>query len=159
MHQGQEIEADFIGRLKTHQGILHKICFIYANDKLDRQDLYQEIIFQLWRSFPSFKGQSEFSTWMYRVALNTAITMVKKRNDRKLKFKQYSDHFQPETGIDYTEDIQILHKAIAHLNRIEKAIVLMYLEEKSYKEMAEALGMTVKNISVKLVRIKSKLAK
>jgi len=158
VNRQQEIENVFVRRIKTHQGILHKICFVYSTNKPDRQDLYQEIILQLWKSYPSFSGRSEFSTWMYRVALNTAITLVKKRKTRSVRYKEHDQVYDPEKDMDYSEDVRILHKAISHLSRVEKAIVLMYLDENSYKEMAEALGMSVKNISVKLVRIKGKLA-
>ena len=152
------VENEFIRRIKKHQGILHKISFVYADDKWDRQDLRQEIILQLWKSYPSFKGESEFSTWMYRVALNTAITQVRNKKAKSIKYQKYKEKVRTDDTVDYSDDIQMLYRGISHLNRVEKAIILLYLDDKSYKEMAEALGISVKNISVKLVRIKAKLA-
>jgi RNA polymerase sigma-70 factor (ECF subfamily) len=119
--------------------------------------MYQEIILQLWKSYSSFKGQAAFSTWMYRVALNTAITMTKKPNlfvdAKKIPVQPY----EIDERFEFSEDIKILHMAISQLNRVEKGIILLWLEEKSYEEIAETIGITVKNVSVKLVRIRTKL--
>ncbi len=158
MNKSQK-EIEFLDLVKNHQNIIHKICFVYSNNKDDRQDLYQEIILQLWKSFSSFKGQSAFSTWMYRVALNTAITIRKKQS-------VFVDSVNPSTEIsnnneyftNLSEEIKILYKAIGYLKKVEKAIILLWLEEKSYEEIAGTIGISVKNVSVKLVRIKAKLA-
>jgi len=158
LHKKQEIEKEFILKIQHHQGILHKICFVYAKNKSDKEDLYQEMILQLWKSYPSFKGQAEFSTWMYRVALNTAITFTKKASIFINRKAPRSESYDLEKAMDFSEDIRILYKAISQLNKIEKAIILLWLEEKSYTEIAETVGISVKNVSVKLVRIKAKLA-
>ena len=158
MNHPKDIENEFIAQIEAHQGILHKICFVYANTNTDKDDLYQEIILQLWKSYPSFQGKSKFSTWMYRVALNTAITLTKRP---KLVFKDLENHtvaVSIEPAMDYSEDVKLLYKAISQLNKIEKAIVLLWLEEKSYVEISEAIGLTVSNVSVKLTRLKAKLA-
>jgi RNA polymerase sigma-70 factor, ECF subfamily len=158
MNKSQK-ETEFLDLIKKHQNIIHKICFVYSNNKYDRQDLYQEIILQLWKSFSSFKSQSAFSTWMYRVALNTAITVRKKQNifvyteNPPTGISNNNEHF-----IDLSEEIKILYNAIGHLKKVEKAIILLWLEEKSYEEIAGTIGISIKNVSVKLVRIKAKLA-
>lgn len=151
------LEEEFMQQLKNHQGIVHKICFIYSKTKTDREDLYQEIILQLWKSFPTFGGRSSFSTWMYRVALNTAISTTKKfwfSAGTELPDIAYED----ENMSDMSEDIRILYKSISKLAKIEKAIILLWLENKSYEEIAQTMGISVKNVSVKLVRIKASLS-
>jgi RNA polymerase sigma-70 factor (ECF subfamily) len=154
----QEIAQEFMDRIRQHQGILHKILAVYSEHSADREDLKQEMILQLWRSYSSFKGRSAFSTWMYRVALNTAITFT-----RKINF--YRRHTEDLSAVDncpqsvYSEDLQLLYRAISQLNKVEKAIILMWLNELPYREIAETLGITEKNVSVRIVRIKGKLAK
>jgi len=157
--QNQEkIEKEFIAKIQKHQGILHKICFVYAKNNLDKEDLYQEMILQLWKSYSSFEHKSKFSTWMYRVALNTAITLTKKNSLFEKNKTLISENYEAKEFIDYSEDIKILYKAISKLSKIEKAITLLWLEEKSYRDIAETVGISEKNVSVKLVRIKKKLA-
>ena len=138
---------------------MHKICLVYADTKADREDLYQEMILQLWKSYSSFQEKSRFSTWMYRVALNTAITTTKKATLFKSQRRTSPVAYELEESMDYSEDVRILYRAISQLNKVEKAIILLWLEEKSYQEIAQSIGMSVKNVSVKLVRIKNKLAK
>lgn len=155
----KEIEIEFIKMIHKHQGIIHKVCFVYTNCKADKEDLYQEIVLQLWKSYPSFRKESKFSTWLYRVALNTAITLNKKATFFKNYKTQLSNTSTHTEDVDHSEDIKILYKAISKLNKIEKAIILLWLEEKAYSEIAEIVGITEKNVSVKLVRSKKKLAK
>lgn len=153
----KEVEKEFIRAIGENQGILHKICFVYADSKLDREDLYQDIIFQLWKSYSSFRGKSKFSTWMYQVALNTAITKVRRRRALPSGIDFSEEFYDPTSAMDYSEDLQILYQAISHLSKVEKALILMWLDEKSYQEMSATLGMSEKNVSVSLVRIKRKL--
>jgi RNA polymerase sigma-70 factor (ECF subfamily) len=152
------IEKEFLEQVRSHQNIIHKICFVYCKNKIDKQDLYQEIILQLWKSYPSFQRRSAFSTWMYRVALNTAISTTRKfwffTDTGGLPEIPYTD----EAMSDLSEDIRLLHMAILQLDKIERAIILLWLENDSYEEIAEMTGISIKNVSVKLVRIKSKLA-
>ena len=159
MQNQREIENAFVEKIHRHQGILHKICFVYSNNNADKEDLYQEIVLQLWKSYPSFRKEAKFSTWMYRVALNTAITLNKKAALFESHKKQLSDEYAISEVIDYSEDIKILYKAISKLSKIEKAIIMLWLEEKAYNEIAEIVGISEKNVSVKLVRSKKKLAK
>ena len=159
MHRQDEIETEFVDKINKHQGIIHKICFVYSNDSFDNDDLYQEVILQLWKSYSSFKGQSEFSTWMYRVALNTVISLTKKPSLLVSQANPPTTFYDIERSMDFSEDVKILYKAISRLKKVEKAIILLWLEEKPYDEISETIGISVKNVSVKLVRIKNKLSK
>jgi RNA polymerase sigma factor (sigma-70 family) len=152
-------EADFLGLLKKHKGILHKVSRVYIDVPEDQENLVQEIILQLWKSYGSFKEESQFSTWMYRVAINVAILFFKnekKRPDnqtlsRELDFK--------DDAPDDSKNIQleIFYKAVQDLNQIEKAIIFYFMEGKSHKEIAENLGISEVNARVKLNRTKEKI--
>jgi len=148
----------FLELIYRHQSIIHKICFVYCNNRADREDLQQEIILQLWKSLPSFRENAAFSTWMYRVALNTAINQTRRPG---LLFDTSSSPdipYDPSKFYDLSEEILILYRAISQLRKVEKAIILLWLEEKTYEEIAESIGISVKNVSVKLVRIRTRLA-
>jgi RNA polymerase sigma-70 factor (ECF subfamily) len=128
----------------------------------DRNDLFQEIVVQLWKSFPTFQNRSKFSTWMYRVALNTAITSFKKAKRRPDQSRLTYDNFQIEDdGYDTEteENIKQLHRAVAQLTGVEKSIVLLFFENKKYEEIAEITGITQNYVRVKMNRIKKKLKK
>lgn len=154
----ERTHKQFLELIKKHQSILHKICFIYCRNRSDREDLQQEIILQLWKSFPSFQGNAAFSTWMYRVALNTAINQTRKPGLLIDSSSSPELSYDPSESYHLSEEIQILYRAISRLKKIEKAIILLWLEERSYEEIAEMIGITVKHVSVKLVRIKTRLA-
>ena len=142
--------------------MLHKVCRLYCYDEHDRQDLFQEIIVQLWRSYPAFRGESKFSTWLYRIALNTAISDLRrqKRRTSPLDPDQIPTHFQDiRYGTEEEEQLQQLYAAIERLTEIEKALVMLYLEDKSYDEMEEILGINQNNLRVKMNRVKEKLRK
>ena len=151
-------DKHFLELLHRHQSILHKICFAYCKSTTDREDLQQEIVLQLWKSYPSFQGKSRFSTWMYRVALNTAINRTSKTGFLSDSSSPPDPSYDPEVAYELSEEIRILHRAIAQLRKVEKAIILLWLEELSYREIAETIGITEKNVSVKIVRAKSRLA-
>lgn len=156
-----ELEIDFEIKLKDYKLLIYKVCRMYVNTYDDIQDLYQDIIIQLWKSYPKFRGESKFSTWLYRIAINTALTNFRK-NQRNIKV---TDVEQLESmQISYEEDIgekeeqhQQMYLAIKQLNDIEKSIVMLYLEDKSYDEMEEILGISNGNLRVKMNRIKDKL--
>jgi len=149
----------FLELIHRHQSILHKICFVYCKNSTDREDLQQEIVLQLWKSFSSFKANAAFSTWMYRVALNTAINQTRRPGLFIDSPSSPEIPYDPSNFYDLSEEIQILYKAISQLRKVEKAIILLWLDEKSYEEIAEAIGISVKNVSVKLVRIRTSLAR
>ena len=156
------MEKEFLQIIQKNQGIIHKVSNIYCDLEEDRNDLFQEIVAQLWKSFPSFRKESKFSTWMYRVALNTAITSFKKTKRRPDKSSLTNDNFQLKDenyDMELEEDIKHLHRAVAKLTGIEKSIVLLFLENKKYEEIAEITGITQNYVRVKMNRIKKKLKK
>jgi RNA polymerase sigma-70 factor (ECF subfamily) len=158
----EKLEREFLEVLNTHQGILHKITRMYSFTSEGRKDLFQEMIYQLWKSFPSFQNQSAISTWIYRVCLNTAMYQTRKSNPLRwtpLDFREIQEPMVNQEESIPTESIQLLHKAISELLEAEKAIMLMYLDECTYEEMAAVCGISVSNIGVKISRIKAKLAK
>jgi RNA polymerase sigma-70 factor (ECF subfamily) len=154
-----EIKEEFSRLIQKNQLILHKICRVYEDNPVNRKDLFQEMCLQLWRSYPQFSHRSAFSTWLYRVALNTAISMLRK-NSRSIETLPLQD-FDLVDGADPVEreQTQRLYSAISKLNAVEKALILLWLEDKSYEEISEVLGISKSNVSVKLVRIRKKLIK
>lgn len=156
--QKHEAEKHFEKQLQENELLIHKVCRLYAYSEADRQDLFQEIVIQLWKAFHKFRGQSKFSTWLYRVALNTAITGLRKQKDFIVSFEPAT---LPQPADDTTnaeeEQLNVLHKAIKQLNEVEKAIVMLYMEDKTYEEMEDILGMGQGNLRVKMHRIKEKL--
>lgn len=154
------LENTFIQFLKENQRLVHKICRIYTNNEQDHEDLFQEITIQLWKSFPGFKGEAKFSTWMYRVALNTAITLFKKPKKKDLQHSEVdisSLKIEYETYEDNEHKLKKMYNAIYELSDIEKALIMMYLEDKSYREIGEILGITEGNARVKMNRVKNNL--
>lgn len=156
------MEKRFLEIVQANQGIIHKVCNIYCDNEDDKNDLMQEILAQLWKSFQSFRNESKFSTWMYRVALNTAITSFKKNkrqpdrtplDDRNIQI--IDENYSAETE----ENLKMLRKAISKLTGVEKSIILLYLEDKSYEEIAEITGITQNYVRVKMNRIKKQLKK
>jgi len=150
-------EKEFVELLNKHQNIIHKIVNVYMDNAEDKQDLFQEITLQAWKSVKSFRGEAQFSTWLYRVALNTSITFFRKE---KKKVQTTTTEDFPEAKQEYDpveEQVQAMYNAIYALSKIDKALVMLYLDNYSYKEMAEVLGMTVTNVGVKMNRIKLKL--
>lgn len=156
------MEREFLQIIRKNQGIIHKVCNIYCDDQEDKNDLFQEIVAQLWKSFPSFREESKFSTWMYRVALNTAITTFKKSKRRPDQNRLTYENFQVKDenyNTETEEEIKNLHRAVAQLTGVEKSIVLLFLENKKYEEIAEITGITQNYVRVKMNRIKKKLKK
>jgi len=154
------LEKEFLKIVQKNQGIIHKVCSFYCDTEDDRKDLFQEILAQLWKSFPSFRQEAKFSTWMYRVALNTAITSFKKNRRRPDQKNLTHANLQlPDEAPDQEteENIKLLHKAISKLTGIEKSIILLFLENKSYETIAEITGITQNYVRVKMNRIKKKL--
>ena len=146
--------------IKENQGIIHKVCNIYCDLEEDRNDLFQEIIAQLWKSYPTFRNESKVTTWMYRVALNTAITSFKKSKRRPDRNQLSNENYQlpDETFDNETEEqIKVLHRAVGHLTGVEKSIILLFLENKKYEEISEITGITQNYVRVKMNRIKKKL--
>ncbi len=133
---------------------------MYCSDNTDAEDLFQEILLQLWKAYPQFNRTSKVSTWMYRVGLNTAITRLRK-NNRRPSFEELVPvhHTLPETGIQRLDILfdRDLQQAIDRLDKLDRALLMLYLDEKSYKEIAEIMGLSESNVGVKVNRIKKKL--
>jgi len=152
-------EKPFLALIQEHQGIIHKICRLYRDSKEDREDLFQEITYQLWKSFPAFKGEAKISTWMYRIALNTAIASFRK--------KRLDVEYQPvlpdlpdqEVNEEQAIRQERLFGALKQLNESERAIITLYLDELSYRQIAEIIGINENNVGVKINRIKLKIQK
>jgi RNA polymerase sigma-70 factor (ECF subfamily) len=156
----KELENNFVELLEKHQNIVHKECRLYTNNQDAHNDLFQEITIQLWKAYPKFRGDAKFSTWMYRVGLNTAITLYRK-SKRTIKTQEFETVSFKIKSVEYddTEEqqLKLLYKAVHQLNDIEKALVLLYLEDKNYSEISETLGISEVNSRVKMNRVKKKL--
>lgn len=149
----------FITLIKQHEGILYKLSRAYADTTEDRQDLYQEMVFQLWKSFESFTGKSQWSTWMYRVGLNTAIRHLKFRKRKPDQHRLLPDLHQilEEGDTQLDEQTQFLYQQIRKLNEVNRAIILLFLEGKSYEEIAQITGFSPSNVGTRLNRIKAQM--
>jgi RNA polymerase sigma-70 factor (ECF subfamily) len=152
-------KEQFIAAIKNNQGILYKIAAVYTNDPTDREDLVQEIIYQLWKSFDSFKQQASFSTWMYRVAMNVAIYHLKvaKRKISTVPLDEQLLNLGDTDNSDTEEKWQTFKQLVDGLNLLDKGIVILYLENKSYEEIGQIIGISTSNVGTKLSRIKEKL--
>lgn len=142
-------------------GIIIKLCRAYTNSQEDFEDYYQEVCLQIWRSKESFRDESEWSTWVYRISLNVCLTLLKKKKNNSQHFA--SDSLTSEESEDNyafsDESLNLLYAAIRKLSEIDRAIIMLYLEEKSYKEIADIIGTNPNNIGVRVKRIKNKLKK
>lgn len=152
-------ERNFLATLQQHQGILHKVCKLYSRNRNDYEDLFQEMVLQLWRSFDSFRNESKISTWMYRIALNTAISGFRKKQIVQTELDPQLFRIADDPAPQADEELQWLYRSIETLSEIEKAIVLLYLEDRPYEEIAEITGITANYVAVKMNRIKEKLRK
>lgn len=151
------LEKDFIVLLNQHQNIIHKVTNLYMDSKIDREDLFQEITLQTWKAYPKFRGESQFSTWLYRIALNTAITFFKKEKKKKAEFNATDFPENSEMHSPIEEQVKAMYHAIGNLSKIDKALVTLYLEDYNYNEIGEMLGISANNVAVKMNRIKVKL--
>lgn len=155
----KEKEQEFLNRIESHKGILYKVSKMYMDNHDDQQDLFQEIVCQLWKSYDSFRNESQFSTWMYRVAVNTAIIFLKKEKRKVDKYEIASENIKEDEGDSHIKESQIDHfyKAVQKLEKIDKAIIFYQLEGFSHREIGENLGISEGNARVKLNRAKDKL--
>ena len=154
--------ADFVAALHEYQPLLRRVARLYCQDADDRQDLFQEMVLQLWRAWPRYVPQpgAKLSTWLYRIALNVAISNLRQRTRRPapaaLDAEALAVAQAPETDFDADDRAQ-LYRAIARLSEVDKAFVLLYLEDRPYEEMADILGITQNNVRVKMHRVQEKL--
>jgi RNA polymerase sigma factor (sigma-70 family) len=153
-------EKEFLEKIDKHKGIIFKISKMYMDNRDDQNDLFQEIVYQVWKSFSSFEGKSEFSTWLYRIALNTAIIFIKSQKRRSfIQNDDVSVYKIKEEDYNLEDELKLkqMYEAIQQLNPIDKALIFYYLEDFSGKEMAEQMGISEGNARVKLNRAKEKL--
>ncbi|MFK5958274.1 MAG: sigma-70 family RNA polymerase sigma factor [Lutibacter sp.] len=156
----KDLEHKFISEFQKNQNIIHKVCRIYTSNQEAHNDLFQEIAIQLWKAYPKFRGDSKLSTWMYRIGLNTAITLYRK-SKRTIKTQDFDTvlHRIQSTSYDDTEEeqLKLMYKAIHQLSDIDKALIFLYLEDKNYKEISNTIGISEVNARVKMNRIKTRL--
>jgi RNA polymerase sigma-70 factor, ECF subfamily len=155
----------FLELIGENRPKLLKVCRVYAWNRADQDDLYQEILFQIWRSLPNLRAETHANTWLYRIALNTAISFVRKDKSHRTRMFSGVDeglHEIPETNPGHDAHIEgmlsQLFQAISQLNASDKAVITLFLEELSYEQMAEVLGVTESNVGVMLHRAKKKLS-
>lgn len=157
-----KLEKKFLSDFEKDQNIVHKVCRIYTTNQDQHNDLFQEITIQVWKNYSKFRGEAKFSTWMYRVALNTAISLYRK-STRSIKTQDFDDVSFKIKSIDYDDkkdqQLKALYTGIRGLSDIEKALIFLYLEDKPYKEIGATLGITEVNARVKMNRAKDKLRK
>lgn len=155
----QELENEFIALIETYQRVIYKVCYIYSKDNDNLNDLYQESILNLWKSFPKFRNECKISTWIYRITLNTCVSFFR-RFSQSPKFVPLSTNL--EMIAENENEITLIHELYHLINRLgnlEKAIILLYLEEKSHQEIADITGLSLTNIATRISRIKDKLKK
>ncbi len=160
MHQ-ETAREEFLKLIQQHRGIIIKVCNSYCRNSHERDDLAQEITYQLWRSWPGYKTDYVFSTWMYRVALNVAISFYRREKKQLATVSLEENAIDPEDNVEgigvMEENIRLLQQYIQRLNVLDKALILLYLESKSYKEIATVMGISETNVATRLSRIKEKL--
>lgn len=153
------LEDQFTKMVKENEGIIFKVSTVYTRTLEDQQDLYQEIVIQLWRAFGSFRQQSSLSTWIYRIALNTAITRMRKEKRRAARIPidqvvlQYAEGHDPV----FEERVRLLYRYIERLNDLDKGIILLYLEDKSHEEIAGIIGISKSNVGTRISRIRQRM--
>lgn len=151
-------EHAFVKIVQQHERIIYKVCSFYVSDAFPLTDLYQEVVCNLWNGFPKFRNDSSLGTWIYRVSLNTCISVIRKEKKRPkghLPIETLSDWLIEPESLD--ENIREMYRLINYLKTLEKVVVLLYLEEKSYQEIADITGLTLSNVATKLKRAKEKL--
>jgi RNA polymerase sigma-70 factor (ECF subfamily) len=152
-------EENFIQMIKENERVIYKVCSLYVSDEFPLKDLYQDIVLNLWKAFPNFRNESSYSTYIYRVALNTCISGMrsKKRRIQKLPLDFLDE--QTFEVVNTEENVRELYRLIRKLRKLDRSLILLWLEEKPYREIAEITGLSLCNVSIKLKRIKEKLIK
>lgn len=151
-------EEEFSRIVRENKSTIYTVCYMFSNDEDEVNDLFQDTLLNLWKGFSNFRGDSKASTWIYRVALNTCVSADRKKKRRKEERLSMNINLYEDTDDD-SRQVQRLHKLIGKLGLIDRALVLMWLENMSYDEIGNILGISPKNVSVKLVRIKEKMLK
>ena len=162
MKRTQRDESEFLARIERHAGIVRKVAMSYSRNAADRRDLEQEIVAQLWKSYAGFDGQRPFATWMYRVALNVAISIARSQRWHEPEAASLDDHLvetlaDDADGAEREHGIRELRDFISGLDELNRALILLYLDEHSYREIADILGITETNVATKIGRVKQQL--
>jgi len=153
----ESIEKDFLATLSQYNAMIHKLCRLYRDGFEDREDLFQEIVFQLWKSYPKFKGESKLSTWIYRIALNTALASFRKKHTTINYLERLPDFAEEHPNDEVALRQERLFAVLKLLDDSEKALISLYFEELSYQQIAEITGINENYVGVKLNRIKAKI--
>lgn len=152
------IEQEFLSVIREYERVIYKVCYLYATPNAPLNDLYQDVILNLWKAFPKFRKECKISTWIYRIALNTCISFYRKeKNVPEIVSLTGEIDRTVETHDPINEMLRRTYRMINQLGQLDKSIILLYLEDKSYEEIAEITGLTVTNVATKLSRIKDKL--
>ncbi len=149
-------EKEFLSQLKEHQNIIFKLVHLYANTEEDKKDLYQEIVLQAWKTYAAFRGEAKFSTWLYRICLNTIFTIKRKTN--RIEYTDTIKYEEQFSSTPTSDEAERLYKAIRTLPETERAVISLHLDGYDNKEVSELIGITANLVAVKLHRIKQHLA-
>ena len=154
-------EQEFLSVIKEYERVIYKVCYLYTSRNATLNDLYQDVVLNLWRAYPKFRGECKISTWIYRIALNTCISFIRKEKNvpEIVTLTPYESEWMTEEQDSFQLMLKELYYLIGQLGQLDKSIILLYLEEKSYEEISEITGLTVTNVATKLNRIKEKLRK
>ena len=155
----ENVEQEFLSVIREYERVIYKVCYLYTTPNATLNDLHQEVVLNIWKAFPKFRRECKNSTWIYRIALNTCISFIRKEKNipEIVTLTQEADRSEED---DETQTmLQQLYRMINRLGQLEKSIILLYLEEKSYEDISEITGLTVTNVATKLNRIKDKLKK
>lgn len=155
----ENVEQEFISTIRTYERVIYKVCYLYTTPNAPLNDLYQEVVLNLWKAFPKFRGECKTSTYIYRIALNTCISFIRKEKNLPEIITLTAEADRMEEADETQAMLKQLYRLINRLGQLEKSIILLYLEEKSYEEISEITGLTVTNVATKLSRIKEKLRK
>ena len=154
----KQLEKEFLDMIEAQKRTIYKVCYMYANDQDDLNDLFQETVLNLWKGFPNYRGDSKLTTWVYRIAMNTCITYLRHESHRPQTVPMTANVASQMAADEDTEArLQELYRLINRLGKLERALILLWLEERSYQEMADILGLSKANVAVKLNRIREKL--
>lgn len=155
------IEQTFLPLVRQYERVIYKVCYLYTTRQATLSDLYQEVVLNLWKAYPRFRRECKVSTWIYRIALNTCISFIRKEKNvpEIVTLTQEADAMTEDNDDEWKEMIRQLYRMIGRLGQLDKSIILLYLEEKNYEEIAEITGLTVTNVATKISRIKDKLKK
>ncbi|MCS3285001.1 sigma-70 family RNA polymerase sigma factor [Bacteroides salyersiae] len=156
----ESIEQEFLSVIREYERVIYKVCYPYTTPTAILNDLYQDVVLNLWKAFPKFRRECKISTWIYRIALNTCISFIRKEKNvpEFVTLNREGDRMTEEND-PLQEMLRQLYRMINQLGQLDKSIILLYLEDKSYDEISEITGLTVTNVATKLSRIKDKLKK